>query len=154
MSDIFISYSRKNSAFARRLIASLTLVNKDTWVDWEGIPLTAPNWWSEIKAGIEGADSFAFIISPASMASVVCNMELNYALELGKRIIPVVYEDVVSRDAFASIADYKPEKAMLDRLAGKNPLEIAQDNWHRLRHINWMPFRETDDFEETFKRFI
>jgi hypothetical protein len=43
MSDVFISYSRKNSAFARRLIDKLNLTGKDAWVDWEGIPLTAPN---------------------------------------------------------------------------------------------------------------
>ena len=86
MSDVFISYSRHNSDFARRLIDKLILRGKDAWVDWEGIPLTSPNWWMEIKAGVEAADSFVFIMSPDSMASVVCNMELDYALELHKRI--------------------------------------------------------------------
>ncbi len=65
MSDVFISYSRKNNKFARRLIDNLILHGKDAWVDWEGIPLTSPNWWMEIKTGIEAADSFVFIMSPA-----------------------------------------------------------------------------------------
>jgi len=154
MSDVFISYSRKNSPFARRLIDQLTHANKDAWVDWEGIPLTSPNWWAEIKAGIEGADSFVFIISPDAMASVVCNMELDYAIELKKRIIPVVYAEVVSRDAFASIADFEPDKAMEERLAGKDPLKIARDNWQRLSHINWVFFRVSDDFDESFQRML
>src|SRR5689334_23360117 len=117
MSDVFISYSRKNSDFARRLIDKLILRGKDAWVDWEGIPLTSPNWWLEIKAGIEAADSFVFIMSPDSMASVVCNMELDYAIELHKRIVPVVYLDVASRDAFASVADFEADEAMEERLA-------------------------------------
>jgi tetratricopeptide (TPR) repeat protein len=154
MSDVFISYSRKNSTFARRLIDCLSLANKDAWVDWEGIPLTAPNWWSEIKAGIEGADSFVFILSPDSMASVVCNMELDYAIELHKRIVPVVYMDVVTRDAFASLADFTPDAAMEERLNGKDVLTIARDNWQRLSHINWVFFRETDDFDAAFETLV
>ncbi|HRF98748.1 MAG TPA: toll/interleukin-1 receptor domain-containing protein, partial [Aggregatilineales bacterium] len=94
MSDVFISYSRKNSDFARKLIEKIKAIGKDWWVDWEGIPLSSPSWWAEIKAGIENADNFVFIMSPDSMASVVCNMELDYAIALGKRIIPVVYQDV------------------------------------------------------------
>jgi tetratricopeptide (TPR) repeat protein len=154
VSDVFISYSRKNSAFARCLIDRLILFGKDAWVDWEGIPLTAPNWWAEIKAGIEGADSFVFILSPDSMASVVCNMELDYAIELRKRIVPLVYQDVETRDAFASIADFQPDEAMQERLAGKDPLIISRDNWQRLSHINWVFFRETDDFDAGFETLV
>ena len=154
MSDVFISYSRKNNDFARRLIDRLALKGKDTWVDWEGIPLTAPNWWAEIKAGIENADSFVFIMSPDSMASVVCNMELDYAIELSKRIIPVVYQDIESGEAFASIADYEPDTAMEQRLGGKDLLFVARDNWQHLNHINWVFFRDTDNFDEAFDKLV
>jgi len=153
-SDVFISYSRKNSEFARKLIDRLTLKGKDAWVDWEGIPLTSPNWWNEIKQGIEQADSFLFIVSPASMASVVCNMELDYAYALNKRVIPLIYEDVESRDSFASIADFKPDEAMTERLGGKDPLLIARDNWNQLSHINWIFFRADDDFDDVFEKLV
>jgi formylglycine-generating enzyme required for sulfatase activity len=154
MSDVFISYSRKNTPFARRLLDKLILVGKDAWVDWEGIPLTSPNWWSEIKTGIEGADNFVLILSPDSMASVVCNMELDYAIDLNKRIVPVIYRDVETRDAFASIADFTPDEAMEERLAGKDPLIIARDNWQRLSHINWVFFRDEDDFDAAFETLV
>ncbi len=155
-SDVFISYSRKNSEFARKLIDRLTLKGKDAWVDWEGIPLTSPNWWNEIKQGIEQADSFLFIVSPASMAYVVCNMELDYAYAyaLNKRVIPLIYEDVESRDSFASIADFKPDEAMTERLGGKDPLLIARDNWNQLSHINWIFFRADDDFDDVFEKLV
>jgi len=154
MNDIFISYSRRNIDFARKIINRLMTYNKDVWIDWEGIPLSAPNWWEEIKAGIESADSFIFIISPDSMASVVCNMELDYALELGKRVIPIVYQDVQREDTFASMADYQPDEAMQQRLAGQSPIELASKNWTQISHINWIFFKETVDFDAAIESLI
>ena len=68
MNEVFISYSRKDTTFVRKLDARLREEGWDPWVDWEGIPLSA-DWWSEIEQGIEGADAFVFIISPDSVAS-------------------------------------------------------------------------------------
>ena len=154
MSDVFVSYSRENKVFARRLTDRLVQENKESWVDWIGIPKTAPNWWTEIKTGIENADSFVFIMSPASMASVVCNLEVDYAIELGKRIIPIVYQEIETKEAFASIADYQPDKSMQERLEGQKPIVIATDNWERLSHINWIFFRDEDDFETAFQELV
>jgi hypothetical protein len=103
--DVFVSYSCRNSNFSRSLTKQMTHKGKDAWADWEDIPLTSPDWWNEIKLGIENTDNFLFVLSPDSMASVVCNLELDYALELKKRIIPVVYIEVESDAAFASIKD-------------------------------------------------
>jgi len=152
--DVFVSYSRKNTEVARDLTQRLTQKGKDVWADWEDIPKTSPNWWQEIKLGIENTDSFLFIISPDSMASVVCNMELDYARELKKRIIPVVYIEVASDTPFASIEDYKPDAGMKERLQGKEPHQMAQNNWIELGHINWVFFRETDDQDKAFTELI
>ena len=51
MSDVFISYSRKNSEFVRILHEALEKSNRETWVDWEGIA-KGTEWWKEIEAGI------------------------------------------------------------------------------------------------------
>ena len=40
---VFISYSRQDEAFAKRLVNTLTKDDRDVWVDWEDIPQTA-NW--------------------------------------------------------------------------------------------------------------
>ena len=53
MSDVMISYSRRNKTFVRNLDHALKAEGLETWVDWDDIPPTA-NWWSEIEAGIEG----------------------------------------------------------------------------------------------------
>ncbi len=90
--DVFISYSRKDKEFAQKLNTALAARDRDAWVDWEGIPLTV-DWWAEIEAGIEAANTFIFIISPDSAASEVCNKEIDYAAKNHKRIVPIVYRD-------------------------------------------------------------
>ncbi|MEO1164783.1 MAG: TIR domain-containing protein [Chloroflexota bacterium] len=154
MTDVFISYSRQNSDFARQLTDGLRQSGKESWVDWEGIPLSSPNWWHEIQIGIEQADNFVFIMSPDSMASVVCNLELDYALDLKKRVVIVVHEDVQQSDAFGSIAEYMPDDAMQQRLGNTDPLVLARENWQRISHINWLFFREEDNFTTAFKKLV
>ena len=71
MTELFISYSRKDKDFVHRLHDALIAAKREVWVDWEDIPL-ASDWRAEIFAGIEAADAFAFIISPDSVISQIC----------------------------------------------------------------------------------
>jgi|GEM_PF-2469189 len=153
MSDVFISYSRKNADFARRLIDKLTKVNKDSWVDWEDIDFTT-NWWDEIKEGIEKADNFVFIMSQDSMESFVCNLEVDYAISLSKRIIPIIYENVEPEKAIASIAVFKPHEGLQELLEDRDQVDIVRANWKRLSHINWISFGEKDDFDKALKQLL
>ena len=93
MADVFISYSRRDSAFVRQVFDALIAAGRDAWIDWEDIPPTA-DWWAEIRAGIDSADSFLFIISPNSARSQVCYDEVEYATQSNKRIIPIVWQPV------------------------------------------------------------
>jgi len=68
MTDVFISYSRKDKEFVSILYAAFERSQKNSWVDWDKILPTA-DWWKEIEKGIEGADTFVFVISPDSIAS-------------------------------------------------------------------------------------
>lgn len=123
--DIFISYSRRDKDFVRHLWESLTQKAKQkVWVDWEDIPPTA-DWRQEIYLGIEAANNFIFVISPHSVRSVVCGEELAHAIEQGKRLVPIVREDV----------DYESVHPELARL-------------------NWIFFREVDGFDTAFQTLI
>src|SRR3990172_5159326 len=93
MAKLFVSYSRKDSVAARKLIEALKSIQQDVWVDWEDIP-PAVDWLEQILRGIEGSDAFIFLISPDSVASEVCNVEVKHAARNNKRIVPVVLRDV------------------------------------------------------------
>jgi WD40 repeat protein len=89
MAGLFISYSRKDKDFAKELYTALKIDNHEVWVDWVNIPPGA-DWRSEIKLGIEKSSSFVFIISPDSILSKECELEVQCALDCNKKIIPVV----------------------------------------------------------------
>src|SRR5690606_39169791 len=93
LSDVFISYSRRDKAFVQRLHKKLRESGQEVWVDWEDIPPTA-DWWNEIQAGIDGASTFIFVISPDSVTSEVCYREVDHAIRSGKRFVPLLYREV------------------------------------------------------------
>jgi hypothetical protein len=93
LSDVFISYSRKDIAFARLIREALQQCQVDTWIDWERIPV-GEKWWTEICEAIENANVFMFIISKNSIGSKVCKDEIDLALKYHKRIIPIIVDDL------------------------------------------------------------
>ena len=87
MGKVFISYSRKDNTFVRRLYDALRERGRKVWVDWEGIPPT-DKWLVKIHSAIDEADAFLFVISPDSVSSDVCDIELNHAIKQHKRLVP------------------------------------------------------------------
>src|SRR5215208_1489378 len=96
MADAFISYSRQDEGFVRELEEALKKRGKAVWVDVEDIPLTA-EWRPEILSGIEGAETFVFVISPDSITSKECKRELDHATKHNKRLVPILRREVTPR---------------------------------------------------------
>lgn len=88
--EVFVSYSRKDGDFARRLNKKLQESGKTTWFDQESIS-EGVNFENEIFKGIDGADNFVFVISPDSINSIYCEKEVNYAASQNKRMIPILW---------------------------------------------------------------
>jgi WD40 repeat protein len=107
MSDVFISYSRKDIAFARLIRESLQQSQIETWIDWERIPV-GEKWWDEICHAIEDANVFMFIISNTSIGSPVCKDEIDHALKNHKRIIPILVDNL-KPDAIKKFAPELPQ---------------------------------------------
>lgn len=120
--DVFISYSRKDQAFVRQLNEAFIQLDQEPWVDWDNIE-KGEEWWEAIQRGIEGANTFVFVISPDSIASSVCQDEIEYAARLNKRFLPIV------------------------RREGFNPQQVHP----RVSSHNWLFFRDTDDFHASFE---
>ena len=117
MSEVFISYARKDEPFAHRLHAALEKLGRTAWIDLEGIAPSS-EWLHEIYSAIEAADAIVYVISASSVDSTICSEEIIHAVKNNKRIIPVVWQ---------SVDDTALPKAVRDR--------------------NWIFFRETDDFD-------
>jgi photosystem II stability/assembly factor-like uncharacterized protein len=124
VASLFISYSRRDIEFARRITQAFKNQKLDFWIDWEGIPPTV-DWWKEIQKGIEEADIFLFLLSPDSAKSNICRKEIGHAIANGKRLIPVVIRDVKAEEA-------PPE----------------------LQPLNWIFLRGSDVFADGFDKLM
>jgi WD40 repeat protein len=93
LADVFISYSRADTEYVRRLQAELQSRGKDVWVDVEGIR-DAELFPSALRRAIEGSDAFVFVISPEAVHSAFCEQEVTHASDLNKRIVPLALRDV------------------------------------------------------------
>lgn len=91
--DVFISYSRVDSDFARRLNDALQTQGKRTWFDQESIA-TGSDFQQEIYRGIESSDVFVFVLSPESVTSPFCADEVEYAQGLNKRMATVLHRAI------------------------------------------------------------
>ena len=90
MADVFVSYSRSDLELVNRLVERLRERGKDVWVDTEGIR-DAEVFPAALRRAVEGSDGFVFVISPESVASPFCEQEVDHAVELNKRIVPLAF---------------------------------------------------------------
>jgi multiple sugar transport system substrate-binding protein len=97
MARIFISYSRVDESFARRLAASLSDLGADVWIDVEDIP-AGMKWSSAIQQGLRQCEAMIVILSPNSVGSSNVEDEWQDFLDNRKPVIPVLYRAVSPAD--------------------------------------------------------
>jgi formylglycine-generating enzyme required for sulfatase activity len=86
---IFISYSRKDMAFADRLEAALKARGFEPLIDRNDVYFFDP-WWERIQSLIGESDTVIFVLSPDSVKSDVALKEVAHAACLSKRFAPIV----------------------------------------------------------------
>ena len=122
---MFISYAREDADFVARVSAALVEHRQAVWIDIEDIRAGASDWRANVWRGIEGAKVMVFVLTPDSLASGVCGEELERAIELNKRIIPLLRRTV--DDSVVPPALARP---------------------------NWIPTRADDDFEQAIEALV
>ncbi|MEY2978291.1 MAG: hypothetical protein RLZZ435_2430, partial [Cyanobacteriota bacterium] len=151
LQDVFISYGRADSkAFAKNLNDRLVSAGLAVWFDFDDIPLGV-DYQKQIDDGIEKADNFVFIISPHSINSSYCGLEVQQAIALGKRIIPILHVEQISKETWQTRnPEGTDEQWAAYTAAGKHD-HFA--NMHpMLRKINWIYCRENqDDVEQAIQ---
>jgi WD40 repeat protein len=124
MADVFVSYSRRDAEFVRRLTDAIVGRGREVWLDTDGIA-DGDVFPEAIKRAIEQSDTFLFVITPASVASSYCENEVDYAQEMHKRIVPVLRQPVAD-------SELNPE----------------------IRDRNWIPFADEEDFDASVDRLL
>jgi hypothetical protein len=86
---VFISYSRKDMAFADWLEAALKARHFEVFIDREEI-YAFEDWWERIESLISQSDTVVFVLSPDSVKSDIALNEVTRAASLNKRFAPIV----------------------------------------------------------------
>jgi hypothetical protein len=89
LTDVFLSHAEADRSSLDALYAALVRAGLTLWSNWQDIK-TGTDFKESINLGIEGADSVVYLLSEAALRSPWCQYELDYALALNKRIIPVL----------------------------------------------------------------
>jgi hypothetical protein len=88
----FLSYSRANKDFAIKLAKELKLEGFSVWFDQLDISPGA-RWDVEVEKALEECEIFMIILTPGSITSENVRDEIDYAIDNGKRFLPVLLEN-------------------------------------------------------------
>lgn len=136
MSQIFISYSRRDKDFVDRLARDIEAVEFDVWTDRADIT-GGEDWYRAISRAIRKCSSFLLVLSPNSSGSEKVAQELSLADKYGRHIVPLMCESCeVSEDLELPLArrqtidftgDYDEAlRRLLASLAGRSQQEQQQ----------------------------
>jgi hypothetical protein len=89
VSDVFISYSRRNADLMRRLRADLRASGMSVWTD-ENLTPGKPSWQRAVHAAIRGARTMVVLMTPDSKESEWVEHEISAAHGIRVPIFPVL----------------------------------------------------------------
>lgn len=143
MSDVFISYSRKNADFVHKLDAALRKLQRDVWTDWQDIA-RGEDWWRSIQTGIDSADTALIIVTEHWLLSEICQRELDYIRQQNKRVFPIIRERIEGDLAIRVKGTWVDQEWE----------QRARDNWKYLRSLNWIYFDDDTTFDTVLNDLI
>ena len=143
MSDVFISYSRKDSDFVHKLDDSLRREKRDVWVDWQDIA-RGEDWWHSIQVGVDSTDTALIVVTEHWLVSEICQRELDYIRGQNKRVFPIMREKIEG-DLAIRVKGTWVDQEWENR---------ARDNWKYIRSLNWLFFDDDTTFDSVFKDLL
>ncbi|MDJ0702293.1 MAG: toll/interleukin-1 receptor domain-containing protein [Leptolyngbyaceae cyanobacterium MO_188.B28] len=89
MSQVFLAHAEEDAVLAEQVHRSLIREGITVWTSRRDIE-TGEDFQAAINRAIEEADNVVYLLSSSSLQSNYCQHEINYALSLNKRIIPLL----------------------------------------------------------------
>ena len=90
LGHVFMSYSRIDEEFMRRITTFLRKQGIKVWVDNENLIPGTPIWEEEIERAINGAFAVVVVLSADAKRSEWVRREITYADQYEKRVFPVL----------------------------------------------------------------
>lgn len=98
--DVFVSYSRDDLPVVESIVKDIEQqAGVKCWVDWNGIE-SGTQFEEVIIKVIDSVDIVLFFISQKSISSQYARMEVNYAYNTKKKVVPVVLDGGTLREWF------------------------------------------------------
>jgi WD40 repeat protein len=138
--DAFVSYSRRDAARARDIVAAVGRLGRSFWLDTaDHQPGTA--WPDELRHALESADAVVCLLSAAWLSSVECRREFDLGHDLGKRIVPVLLQELSYDDlprSMRSVQWVDARELDADEVAGRVVAAIDLDIDRVRQHTLWL----------------
>ncbi|MBD2629842.1 TIR domain-containing protein [Trichormus variabilis] len=139
MTQVFLSYSEKEKAFMEKIAQILMRESFTVWTNKTDIQSGA-DFVESIYRGIEEADNLVFLMSPASLQSEYCQMEMSHAFSIKKRIIPLLIEQVDVEQIpielrtlqFIDLTEPQQQDANIDKLINVLTQDAAYYEQHKI----------------------
>ncbi|MEM7062680.1 MAG: TIR domain-containing protein [Cyanobacteria bacterium P01_B01_bin.77] len=122
MTQVFLAYAQADAEVMDTVRRLLRRQGFTVWSSQTDIP-TGEAFKRVVNQGIEEADTMVYLLSPESLQSQYCEYELNYAVALKKRVIPILVRPLVAAAVSPAIQalqyidftdNIKPEDYLLD----------------------------------------
>lgn len=121
----FMSYSRDDASYQRRIIQELRQRGINVWVDTEHLIPGSPAWEREIERAIRGASGIIVLLSPDANNSEWVRREISFAEQNAKRIFPVLIRGDEDDSIPLRLANHQRVDLRRDFHEGMNELEGA-----------------------------
>lgn len=121
----FMSYSRDDASYQKRIISQLRQRGINVWVDTENLIPGSPAWEREIERAIRAASGIIVLLSPDSNNSEWVRREISFAEQNQKRIFPILVRGDEDDSIPLRLSSHQRVDLRRDFDGGLNELERA-----------------------------
>ena len=144
MTQVFLCHAESDHNAFEQIYDSLTRAGLTVWTSRQDLP-KGVDFKAAIDLGIEAADNLVYLISPDSLRSSWCQHEVQYALSLNKRIVPVLVQPI----DVDTIPDNLEDLQFIDLTDNVEASDYRQDESELLKALG-----QDAEYYQTHKRLL
>jgi TIR domain len=159
MTQVFLAYADEDRDTAQKIRYSLMREGFTVWINTHDIGM-GMDFQVAIDRGIEEADNVVYLMSPAAGQSEYCQREIEYAVSLHKRIVPILAAVVEPSQIPAELrnlqyidltdnrgeTDYQQDESQLIRVLRDNATYHADHKILLAKALKWQRQQQNPTF--------